>query len=137
LGSLHVITGTLRASSAGDGAGPESYRVDRGHGQEVTVPSAFYKVLFSEADGGQAMTVVYENAAPGEPRSGPVLRSVDSLEAISGLDFFPDMAAERQRRIEAAAPDLDFWDRRLAMADGCSSRRSAAASPQGDRAAGP
>jgi DNA/RNA endonuclease G (NUC1) len=117
-GVLYVITGTVSRSAETGDAGPKIYRVNSG-AHRVAVPSAFYKLLFSEAGGGQAMAVVYGNPDPGSPAPAPTLRSVDDLEALSGLDFFPGMAEERQRRIEAAAPDVEFWEGRVGAAGHC------------------
>lgn len=117
-GELYVITGTVSRSAEKGDAGPKIYRVNGG-AHQVAVPSAFYKLLFSETDGGQAMAVVYGNPDPGSPAPAPMLRSVDDLEALSGLDFFPGMDETRQRRIEAAAPNPDFWEGRIAAAGHC------------------
>ena len=103
----------------------------------MSIPAAFYKLLFSEAGGGKAMAVVSANPNPGKPASAPLVLSVDDLETLSGLDFFPNMAKERQHRIEAAAPDREFWETRLTATGDCSSRRASAVLPRGDRAAGP
>ena len=136
LGSLYVITGTLDAPLRDGDAGHRTYRVNKGT-RWVSVPASFYKLLFTESGGGEAMAVIYANPDPSKPVPPPRVLSVDDIEALSGLDFFPDMAAERQRRIEAAAPDLEFWESHLATSVDCSSRRASAALPQGDRATGP
>lgn len=136
LGSLYVITGTLDAPLRAGDAGHRTYRVNKGT-RRVSVPAAFYKLLFSEAGGGTAMAVVSANPNPGKPASAPLVLSVDDLETLSGLDFFPNMAKERQHRIEAAAPDREFWETRLTATGDCSSRRASAVLPRGDRGAGP
>jgi endonuclease G len=135
-GSLYVITGTLDGPPRAGEAGQRTFRVNGGT-HRVSVPTAFYKLLFSEAGAGEAMAVIHENPDPGQPVPRARLLSVDALETLSGLDFFPDMAVERQDRIEAAAPDLEFWENRLSAGEDCSSRRASAALPQGDRAAAP
>ena len=135
LGAIHVTTGTVSLPTGKKSDRPRTHGLDGGE-RRVVVPGAFYKLLFSEAEGGRALAIVHANPPPGGPRGTPLLLSVDGLEVLTGLDFFPAMPRARQRRIEAAAPDLDFWETRAAAAGTCSNRRTPSAPRQGDRAAG-
>ena len=66
---------------------------------------AFFKVLLQEED-GEVYTIgfVYENVAGRRPMSTYAL-SVDEVESVTGIDFFPSLPDEIEKRVEA---EVDF-----------------------------
>lgn len=71
----------------------------------VVIPSAFFKVLLQE-DNGNIHTIgfVYENIAGHRPMSTYAM-TVDEVEAITGIDFFPSLPDEIENNAEA---EVDF-----------------------------
>lgn len=71
----------------------------------VVVPSAFFKVLLQEEDGNiYTIGFVYENVAGRRPMSTYAI-TVDDVEALTGIDFFPSLPDKIEKRVEA---EVDF-----------------------------
>ncbi|HSR60113.1 MAG TPA: DNA/RNA non-specific endonuclease [Robiginitalea sp.] len=70
--------------------------------EKVAVPSRFFKVVIREgADGIRVLAFLMEN----RPASGPLpgfLVTLDQLEELSGIDFFPGLPQQVQRELEAS-----------------------------------
>ena len=71
----------------------------------VVVPSAFFKVLLQE-ENGKIYTIgfVYENVAGRLPMSTYAM-SVDEVEELTGIDFFPSLPDKIEKRVES---EVDF-----------------------------
>ena len=71
----------------------------------VVVPSAFFKVLLQEGN-GEVYTIgfIYENVAGKRPMSTYAM-TVDEVEDITGIDFFPSLPDKIEKRVEA---EVDF-----------------------------
>lgn len=71
----------------------------------VVVPSAFFKVLLQE-DNGEIYTIgfVYENKSGKRPMS-TYARTVDEVEEITGIDFFPNLPDDIEKKTES---EVDF-----------------------------
>lgn len=95
-GTLWIVTGPV---------------LDRpqGHigGNEVTVPRAFYKVLYAPKPRPAMTAFLLPHAGSSSPLDDFVV-SVDSVEAVTGLDFFRRLPNRTERRLEAC---LDSWIR--------------------------
>ncbi|MCQ2388717.1 MAG: DNA/RNA non-specific endonuclease [Kiritimatiellae bacterium] len=103
-GEIWVVAGTIPSSSG-----------ERVSGTEVDVPDACWQVIAAQtADGVRAMAFVM----PQTIRFGafPVhhLVTVDELERLTGLDFFPELPGFLQEPLEADLPTrlwpVDFFD---------------------------
>ena len=72
---------------------------------KVVVPSAFFKVLLQE-ENGKIYTIgfVYENVAGRRPMSTYAM-TVDEVEELTGIDFFPSLPDKIEKRVEA---EVDF-----------------------------
>ena len=72
---------------------------------KVVVPQGFYKVLLQE-DGEElhAIGFVYDNVSGRRPMS-TYARTVDEVEGITNIDFFPSLPNMIERKIET---DIDF-----------------------------
>ena len=77
-------------------------------GTSLVVPSAFYKVVLRPADAGwEAIAFLAENRAYPAPHDlSQVVVSIDELEALTRIDFFPDLSAAAQSELESATPQL-------------------------------
>ncbi len=68
----------------------------------VAIPSAYYKILLDEA-GGQLRAKAFLVAADCPPytRIKTQLVGIDRIEALTGLDFFPELSQEAQTKLES------------------------------------
>ena len=74
----------------------------------VTVPSAYYKVIMAPCVRPmRAIAFIYPNGHSGG-RLQQYAVSVDEVERLTGLDFFPTLPQEEQRRLESVV-NLDTW----------------------------
>lgn len=74
----------------------------------VTVPSAYYKVIMAPCvRPRRAIAFIYPNGHSGG-RLQQYAVSVDEVERMTGLDFFPTLPDEEQQRLESVV-NLDAW----------------------------
>lgn len=73
----------------------------------VVVPEAFFKVVLCMAGEPKAIGFIYKNA-PGDRPKGDYVNSVDEVERITGIDFFPSLPDDVENRVEAEA-DIADW----------------------------
>ena len=72
---------------------------------KVVVPQAFYKVLLQEDEEGlHAIGFIYENKSGRRPMS-TYARTVDEVEEMTNINFFPSLPDNIERKIES---DIDF-----------------------------
>ena len=74
---------------------------------KVQVPVAFFKVILCREGTPKAIGFLFRNEGKKQPMSDAV-RSVDEIEALTGIDFFPALDDATERRIEARAR-LNEW----------------------------
>lgn len=71
----------------------------------LTVPSAFYKIIYApDEKGGKSIAFIIPNEMSESPIDDYAV-SIDSIETITGIDFFPGMEIDE---IEAAF-DIKLW----------------------------
>lgn len=91
--------------------GPILYRQKHqtiGHEHRITVPEAFFKVVLCPGSTPpRAIGFIYKNTAGNHPLDSYV-NSVDQVERITGIDFFPALPDEVEDRVEAEC-DLSLW----------------------------
>jgi endonuclease G len=74
---------------------------------KISIPTRYYKVLL-DANGERAIGfIIRSNIATGSPKSFAI--SVDELEKITGIDFFPELADELEAKVEASK-DFSKWN---------------------------
>lgn len=72
---------------------------------KVVVPQAFFKVLLQEEDGNiHTIGFVYENVSGRKPMSTYAM-TVDEVEAITNIDFFPSLPNRVENKTES---EVDF-----------------------------
>lgn len=74
---------------------------------KVWVPVAFFKVILCRRGGTKAIGFIYRNEGKRQTLQQAV-RTVDEVEALTGIDFFPALDDATENRIEASA-QLDDW----------------------------
>ena len=99
-GSIWIFTGSLFLDARGNPAEPSSFIGSN----DVAVPTHLYKVILCEhdADAIELFAFIVPNQL--QPISGPpqsFLVSVDSVETVSGLDFFIALADAEEEKLEA------------------------------------
>ena len=75
---------------------------------KVWVPEAFFKVILCRQGKPKAIGFIYRNEGVKQTME-EALRSVDEIEALTGIDFFPALDDDTENRIEAEA-DLTDWN---------------------------
>lgn len=112
-GSVYVVCGPLAADTArrlgggGIGSGDGGSGGQRG-GQGVLVPHGFFKALL-QYDGNRwaAVAFTFDNAGSEKPLSGHTL-TIDSLEILTGFDFFPALPDSIETAVERET-DPTWW----------------------------
>lgn len=96
-GDLFIVAGPLYL---------EEERRTIGAGK-IAVPDAFFKVILCVENNPKGIGFVYPNALPGGSRADFV-RTIDEVEDIAAMDFFPEMPDEIENELEAVA-NLNEW----------------------------
>ncbi|MCD8310543.1 MAG: DNA/RNA non-specific endonuclease [Prevotellaceae bacterium] len=79
-----------------------------GKNHRVIVPEAFFKVvLCADSKPPRAIGFIYKNTSGNQPLDAYV-NTVDEVERITGIDFFPALPDDIEDRVEAAY-DLKLW----------------------------
>ena len=74
---------------------------------KVVVPEAFFKVVLRTGKDPKAIGFIYKNAEGNRPK-GDYVNTVDEVERITGIDFFPALPDDVETKVEAAA-DIADW----------------------------
>lgn len=74
---------------------------------KVVVPEAFFKVVLRTGDDPQAIGFIYKNTSGNRPKDSYV-NTVDEVERITGIDFFPSLPDDVENKVEAMA-DIANW----------------------------
>jgi endonuclease G len=70
----------------------------------VPIPSDYYKIIADEQDGElRVLAFLIENDCPPYTRLTQRLVSVDQIETLTGLDFFPNLTEDQQLTLETDA----------------------------------
>ena len=86
---VYVVTGPLLNKTCGLVA------------RSITVPCAFYKIIFKQTkEGAEAIAFMLPNAGSALPLKNFVI-SIDELEALTGLDFFAALPDEEEEKFES------------------------------------
>lgn len=74
---------------------------------KVPVPEAFFKVVLCMKGKPKAIGFIYKNTDGNRPK-GDYVNTVDEVERITGLDFFPSLPDDVEARVEASC-SLGDW----------------------------
>lgn len=75
---------------------------------EVVVPEAFFKVVLCLTGEPKAFGVIVRNTE-GNKKRDLYYNTIDQVERITGLDFFPALPDDLEDRVEANV-DMNMWD---------------------------
>ena len=74
---------------------------------KVVVPEAFYKVVLRMGNNPKAIGFIYRNEETHKPITS-YINSVDEVERITGIDFFPALPDNIEKKVEATA-NISDW----------------------------
>ena len=74
---------------------------------KVTVPEAFFKVVLCMEKKNKAIGFIYRNESGNRPNSYYV-NTIDDVERIPGIDFFPALPDKVENEVEATS-SLEDW----------------------------
>ncbi|WP_278793311.1 DNA/RNA non-specific endonuclease [Leyella stercorea] len=74
----------------------------------VAVPDAFFKVVLCMTGEPKAIGFIYKNGDGNRPK-GDYANSVDEVERITGIDFFPALPDDIENKVEATC-NPDDWN---------------------------
>ena len=97
LGSIYIVSGPILYKSKHKTIGKN----------KVVVPEAFFKVVLCTEGEPKAIGFIYKNQ-PGNRPKGDYVNSVDEVERITGIDFFPALPDDVESRVEESA-DIADW----------------------------
>ena len=79
-----------------------------GKSVKIRVPNAFFKVVLSLKKGEEKAIGFYFTNRDGKQNMGDATKTVDEIEKITGMDFFPQLNDALERRVEAQN-NLILW----------------------------
>jgi len=74
---------------------------------KVVVPEAFFKVVLCMNGTPKAIGFIYKNIDGNRPK-GDYVNTVDQVERITGIDFFPSLPDNIEKKVEAES-NLNDW----------------------------
>ena len=97
LGSIYIVSGPILYKGRHKTIGKN----------KVVVPEAFFKVVLRTGEDPKAIGFIYKNAEGNRPK-GDYVNTVDEVERLTGIDFFPSLPDDVEAKVEAAA-DIADW----------------------------
>ena len=94
---VYIVTGPILPKTPSLTIGPN----------EVTVPDAFYKIVYDQTPPRKMIAFIVPNAGSSAPLQSFVV-TVDIVEAKTGLDFFPLLPQPLQEALESSI-DINAW----------------------------
>lgn len=79
-----------------------------GKSVKIRVPNAFFKVVLSLKKGEEKAIGFYFTNRDGKQNMGDATKTVDEIEKITGIDFFPQLNDALEQRVEAQN-NLSLW----------------------------
>lgn len=73
--------------------------------EKVTVPESFYKIVYDQSGGDVRMIAFLMNHKESTKSLDQFVVSVDQLESITGIDFFPELEDDLENKLEASSDD--------------------------------
>lgn len=97
-GAVSVITGPIYADTNAQ------FLCDVG----IEVPVSFYKILIRETSPPQALAIVMGQDIQNQHPVSDFVTTIDSIEALTGIDFFTELADPIEDTLEMAQPSPDW-----------------------------
>ena len=94
MGDIYIVTGPIFYNGVKKTIGRN----------QVAVPDAFFKVILCDNGKAKAIGFIYPNRG-GHKEMKEYVRSVDEIERITGIDFFPKLEDSLEGKLESATKD--------------------------------
>jgi endonuclease G len=75
--------------------------VDTIGSENVTVPGSFYKIIYDRSGGKVRMLAFLMESQESKEPLYKFVTSVDKIESLTGIDFFPELEDDQERKLEA------------------------------------
>lgn len=95
--SIYVVTGPVLKTGL-----PQI-----GNQTMISIPEQYYKIVYSNRKGGQMIAFLIPNDACKGHRFTDYIVTVDEIETITGIDFFPGLNKEAE--LESKIGNLNWW----------------------------
>jgi len=69
--------------------------------ENVTVPGSFYKIIYDRSGGEVRMLAFLMDSEESKEPLYKFVTSVDKIESLTGIDFFPELEDAQERKLEA------------------------------------
>jgi len=99
-GDLYIVTGPILRNKPYRTMGPN----------KVVIPDAFYKVILCTSGKPKAIAFICDNVS-GHKKMDEYVTTVDHVEEITGIDFFPMLDEATEKKVESES-DLSLWKKR-------------------------
>ena len=70
--------------------------------ENVTVPESFYKIVYDHSNGNPKMIAFLMNHVESKKSLSSFVTSVDQIEKLTGIDFFPELDDALENKLEAS-----------------------------------
>lgn len=97
MGELYIVCGPILFKGEHETIGDN----------KVVVPEAFFKIVLCMKDTPKAIGFIYRNDEGNRPK-GDYVNTVDEVERVTNIDFFPSLPDEVEKAVEATA-NLADW----------------------------
>lgn len=117
LGEVYVVSGSI-FDLDGDAVRDDDADAERAPPTgSVALPTGFYKIILHALDDGSFRAIsfilphIQTSTAPNPDYVPTKITSIDEIEVVTGMDFFPNMPTAQQDSLEASV-ESDLWCRR-------------------------
>jgi len=109
-GRIYVVTGPVLKQEGPKTKLRHTSKYKKRETTKITIPKAFYKVVFDFSKPGREKMIAFciPSDTPEEADIYDYVVSVDSLEKITGLDFFNNLPTKIQSKYECRS-DVALW----------------------------
>lgn len=109
--TLYVVTGAVLKTA--NGSESISYTTARNDSKKVAIPNYYYKALLQYRNNNgvktyQALAIWMPHCAASGSITADDIMTIDALEALTGIDFFTNLDATTQQKVEASY-NLLYW----------------------------
>ncbi len=94
MGDIYIVTGPIFYDGVKKTIGRN----------QVAVPDAFFKVILCDNGKAKAIGFIYPNRG-GHKEMKEYVKSVDEIERITGIDFFPKLEDTLEEKLESVTKD--------------------------------
>jgi len=78
----------------------------------VAIPEKFYKIIADEDEDGNVfmLGIIMDQSTKGQHQVKEFIATVDSIETLTGLDFFSELPDSIEKTVESSLPENETWD---------------------------